>query len=126
MDKKEPRAEFQLPVLSCTIFGNCINNLTNLAELYLIENNVSDISALGALSNLEFLDLRNNQISDISVLSTLTISLLGLNLSNNQIFDISAISGLTNLLLLDITGNPLTQEQIDELQAALPDCLIIF
>jgi hypothetical protein len=57
---------------------------------------------LNGLTNLEYLDLDNNNISDISPLK-----------------------GLTNLKVLYISYNPLiTQEQVDALKEALPDCRI--
>jgi Leucine-rich repeat (LRR) protein len=52
--------------------------------------------------------------------------LKSLRLWNNKITDISVLKGLTNLRWLDLSGNPLTEEQIAELQAALPDCTIYF
>ena len=127
---------------------SAIGNLTNLSSLVLNTSQISDISALSTLSNLDFLELRNNQISDISALSNLTnlrnlilegnqisdisalsvltTSLLGVNLSNNQITDLSALATLPNLVGVFLFGNPLTQEQVDELQVALPDCRIFF
>jgi len=40
-------------------------DLTSLAELYLWDNQISDISALASLTSLTELDLHSNQISDI-------------------------------------------------------------
>jgi len=37
---------------------------------------------------------------------------------------VSPLSGLTELLTLYIDGNPLSEEQINELRAALPECSI--
>jgi hypothetical protein len=58
--------------------------LTNLTEMYLKKNNISNISSISGLTNLTCLDLAYNDISDISV-----------------------ISGLTNLTQLWIKKNPL-------------------
>jgi Leucine-rich repeat (LRR) protein len=47
-------------------------------------------------------------------------------LDDNLIKDITALKGLTNLESLHLSGNPLTQAQISELRAALPNCDIYF
>jgi Leucine-rich repeat (LRR) protein len=49
-----------------------------------------------------------------------------LALQGNQINDVSALKGLTNLMFLDLDDNPLTEEQVDDLRAALPNCSISF
>ncbi len=64
-------------------------------------------------------------ITDLSALRSLT-SLTRLDLSSNNISDLTALSGLTNLTELDVQCNNLTQQQVDELQAALPGCKIRF
>jgi hypothetical protein len=86
-----------------------LSGLTNLTELHLGGNQISDISVLSGLTNLERLDLWDNQISDISVLSGLT-NLEGLDLSytNINISDISVLSGLTNLESLGLSGNQIS------------------
>ena len=59
----------------------------------------------------------------MSALSTLT-SLESLDLSDNKITDVSALHSLTNLKQLWLGGNNLSDDQIDALRAALPDCYI--
>jgi hypothetical protein len=140
-------------LMSLFLFNNNISDisalsgLTNLGWLYLYGNNISDIRALRGLANLEWLLMSHNDISDIRALSGLTkikwlnlgdnnisdISALSglanlerLYLYTNNISDITALSGLTNLKILDLSGNPLTQTQIDELQEALPNISIKF
>jgi len=78
--------------------------LTNLTQLSLISNQLSDISPLSALTNLMQLSLISNQVSDISPLSTLT-NLIQLDLISNQLSDISPLSALTNLTQLDLRDN---------------------
>jgi len=63
---------------------------TNLQNLSLNENQISDLSPLGGLTNLHALGLNENQISDLSPLGGLT-SLQVLYLYQNQITDISAL-----------------------------------
>jgi len=102
-----------------------LSNLINLTGLSLVDNEINDINALSGLINLTALDLTANDINDISVLSNL-INLNSLSLIDNNVSDISALSGLVNLDVLYLAKNPLTEEQIAELQAALPDCEIYF
>jgi hypothetical protein len=86
-----------------------LSGLTNLTELDLEYNQISDISVLSWLTNLRHLDLDGNQISDISALSGLT-NLESLRLVFNQISDISDLSGLTRLSRLILFSNPLNVE----------------
>ena len=81
-----------------------LSGLRKLEELYLHKNNISDISALSKLTNLQVLTLSDNQIRNISTLSGLT-NLETLYLSDNQISNISPLSGLTNLETLYLDDN---------------------
>ncbi len=80
---------------------------TNLRELILSYNAISDISPLSGLTNLRWLRLDANAISDISPLSGLT-NLRSLILWNNAISDISPLSGLTNLRWLRLDANAIS------------------
>lgn len=122
---------------------SALNKFTNLRKLHLYNNQISDISALGKLTNLTKLDLNHNKISDISALAKLTsltelylsdnqisdispldklASLIRLNLENNKIDDLAPLKGLEKLEYLYITGcDKITDEQIDNLENALPD-----
>ena len=102
-----------------------LRELVNLNRLQLCNNQIDDISILCGLTNLNSLTLQNNQIKDVSVLSELT-NLRYLDISNNQISDVYALSGLVNLNTLIIYGNPISQDQVDALRAALPDCNITY
>ena len=81
-----------------------IAGLTNLRRLDLQGNNISDISPVGALTELADLLLQHNNISDISPVADLTI-LIELNLSGNNVSDISPVAGLIDLGWLDLEGN---------------------
>ena len=82
-------------------------NLTNLKELSVRHNNISDITSLSRLTTLETLRLRGNSISDISALSALT-NLKSLSVSGNPIEDVTPISGLTELRYLWVQEIPIT------------------
>src|SRR5919199_1430007 len=113
-----------------------LQSLTNLTELYLInnqisDNQISDIKPLESLTNLTVLSLSNNQINDIKPLESLTkltrldlhfneindikplqslTNLTELGLYDNQISDIKPLASLTNLIALYLGGNPLAPE----------------
>jgi internalin A len=84
-----------------------LSNLTNLTSLSLWKNQISDIKPLSNLTNLTSLSLWKNQISDIKPLSNLT-KLTSLNLSENQISDIKPLSNLTKLTSLFLVGNQIS------------------
>ena len=79
-------------------------NATDMLELTLLKANNKGIVYLAGLeyaTNMDELELRSNQISDINAVSGLT-NLTYLFLSSNHISDINAVSGLSNLTILDI------------------------
>jgi len=98
-----------------------LSELKNLSVLSLDMNNISDISVLSGLTKLTNLYLESNQISDISALSGLT-NITVLSLGNNKINDISPLKNLTKLNQLWLFNTQIKQEQIAELQSALPNC----
>ena len=100
-----------------------LGNLAELTILYLNDNKITDISALKKLTSLTELYLNDNMISDISPLGKLT-DLQVLYLNDNNISDISALKKLTNLEFLYLGGNQITAQDLDELQKAIPDCMI--
>ena len=81
-----------------------MRGLTNLTELGLWNNNISDLSPLVGLTNLTELGLYNNNVSDLSPLVGLT-NLTFLLLSTNNISDVSPLAGLTNLTELWLPVN---------------------
>ena len=68
----------------------CCSTFTNLVNLYLEGNNITDISPLDGLTKLLYLDLSGNNISDISTLAGLT-NLNKLDFTINNLSDISAL-----------------------------------
>jgi Leucine-rich repeat (LRR) protein len=89
-----------------------LEHCTNLQDLSLGCNPITDISPLSGLTNLQNLNLndatpfRHSQITDISPLSGLT-NLQSLGLACLPITDISPLSGLTNLLFLNLNQDPI-------------------
>ncbi len=97
--------------------------LTNLTTLHLNDNQIVDISPLVGLTNLTYLCLRWNQITNISPLAG-HINLTELDFYHNQITDIYPLVSLTNLTVLYYGDNPISQTQIQQLNAQLPNCYI--
>lgn len=104
---------------------SALSGLSNLTYLQLYFNGIDDLDPLRSLTGLTYLDLSANDIENISALSGLT-GLTELNLSSNRgIRDVDALGDLYNLQKLNLDFNKeLTQAQINELQAKLPDCKI--
>lgn len=80
-----------------------------LREVYLSDNQLTDISALSRAPIMMYLSLANNglQTSDIAQIANFPY-LSYLSLANNEITDISALGNLTNLKELRLQGNQLT------------------
>jgi len=76
-------------------------NYSDITELYLRNNELTDISGIKLFKNLKDLNLAYNKIKDISVLKKLK----ELSINNNQIKDISVIQYLTDLKILYLNGN---------------------
>lgn len=94
-----------------------------LDNLSLAENSLKDLSGLTALKGLVTLNLSGNSVSDISPLAELS-GLRSLYLDNNPIRDLAPLLKLENLTNLSIRGIDISQEQLDRLSAALPNCAI--
>ena len=78
--------------------------LTNLQELYLNYNQISDLSPLAGLTNLQGINLGCNMISDLTPLAGLT-NLRWLFLFSNYISNIVPLEGLYNLRNLQLHYN---------------------
>ena len=103
-----------------------LSNFPRLRRLICIDSRtpVTDISVLAQLPDLEYVELFMQDITDISALANHEY-LLDLNLCHNDITDLSPLYSCPNLQRLWISYNPnLTQEEIDKLQAVLPNCVI--
>ena len=92
-----------------------LEHATNLAELDLSKNQISDLNALVDLSSLKVLNLSDNNIASITPIAFST-NLTILILNNNQIADIFLLTALSNLEELQIGGNPIPKEDLRQLQ----------
>jgi len=81
-----------------------LKDLSNLRELYLRDNQISELSGLKDLRNLEKLSLGSNQIRELSGLKDLS-NLSELVLWNNEISELSGLKGLRNLQKLYLDYN---------------------
>lgn len=102
--------------------------LRNLQTVNLSNNAITNIyyfQYTESWRTITYLDLSNNFISDLAAVTNLR-NLTTLNLSDNQITDITPLYAMSNLRELYLGGNPLTDDQIYALNAALPNCFIVF
>ena len=104
--------EYATNLKELSLVYNNISDLTpltglRLTELWLWDNLVTDLSPLFNMTTLTHLDLGYNRISDISPLEKLT-RLKWLELSGNQISDITPLSNLSQLTLLEAFRNQIT------------------
>lgn len=90
-----------------------LEQLTQLRQLSLMHNRITDISLISGLTELTSLSLGWNEVSDISSLKDLT-KLQTLGLWGNQISDISSLATLSNLYYLDVSDNQLTDISVVE------------
>ena len=105
-----------------------LERMTRLEELDLSHNSITSLYQFEISPSrltLVKLNLSDNQISDVLSLSFLT-TLEELDLSHNEIPAVSGLKKMQTLKKLDLSGNPLVEGQLEELQEALPDCVIIY
>ncbi|MFN0129617.1 MAG: leucine-rich repeat domain-containing protein [Verrucomicrobiales bacterium] len=94
-----------------------VRYLTKLTGLVLIDNEVVDISPLGALVNLKRLHLANNPIKCLSPLST-CLKIEELDIRGVPAEDLSVLQSLPKLRELEISIDQVaTLEKLDELPA---------
>jgi Leucine-rich repeat (LRR) protein len=102
-----------------------LSELKNLELLYLDDTQVSDLSPLAELKNIGTLDLSGTKVSNLSPLAELE-NLNVLFLMNTQLSDLSPLAKLKNLETLMGFGRLVSEEQVEELKKALPNCEIEF
>jgi len=88
-----------------------LSHLENLTELKLLDDAISDITALAELLQIDSLNLFCNQVEDISVLGKLS-QLSQLRLGNNQISNAKGLAPLHDLAMLNLSYNPITSIEV--------------
>jgi internalin A len=83
---------------------------------------VSEVSTYYCLQCLLLNDFENKDISQLRNF----ISVSRMYLDSNRIVDLTPLKNLVNLKELNLSVNPISQQQIDELKKALPNCHISF
>ena len=94
-------------------------------ELYLTDNNITNVALLTEMTKLVTLSLPENQITDVSPLAGLT-ELEVLSLVSNRLTDVTPLAGLVKLKTLYLGGNSIPADQQAMLRNALPNCKIYF
>ena len=109
-----------LDVGHCSKIGD-VNFLASLPQLRILDLSLcdlTDISVLSSLTQLEFLELNYNYVTDISPIANLK-KLKYVNLNNNNITSYEALLDLPLLERLWMSCSGLTDQQLDEMRAAL-------
>lgn len=102
---------------------NELTQLYALSNLSAAGNDINYIAPVSQLGGLTTLNLSDNNISDVSSLAGL-YNLRTLYLDDNPIVDLTPLYSLTNLTTLSIKGLQITDIELAELSAALPNCAI--
>lgn len=115
----------EILVLSDTQVSNVtpLAGLTNLEFLMLDDTQISDLKPLAGLANLAFLTLHDTQISNLAPLAGLAnLDVLALN--DTQVSDVAPLAGLANLKELWLSNTQASEEDIEKLKQALPNCVV--
>jgi len=75
------------------------------------------------LKQLEWLHLDGTEVNNLSPLALLK-NLEFLTLDGTDVSDLSPLKGMENLILLNLENTQIGEEQIEQLQLALPNCKI--
>ena len=104
------------------------DRMSCLEQVDLSHNRISNIYLLQyspSRDTIKKLNLSYNDLTDITALSSLT-AVESLDLRGNRIPSVMPLLNLNSLRYLYLEGNPLSQEQIEQLRSALPLCEILF
>ncbi len=97
-----------------------LENMPKLQFLILVEARFTDITPIGTLKDLVYLEIFMNTIDDLSPLLNCP-NLKHLNIGYTSGFDTSVLKQFTQLERLWFPGNTMSDEEIEELKAALPN-----
>ena len=98
--------------------------LTELTTLNLQFNRrISNLSPLGGLTNLTSLNFQVNSVSDLQPLSHL-VNMRYLSIGSNPISSLRPLFGLRNVHNIDISGMTISQQALDEINAAMPNTTV--
>ena len=101
-----------------------LKELKNLKTLSFSSTQISDINPIKGLINLEDINLRSTQIFSLEPLKGLT-NLKTLTLTDTQVSDLEPLKKLTNLQYINLRNCVnITNEQVEDLQKALPNLKI--
>jgi hypothetical protein len=100
--------------------------LSQLTALGLGDSDITDISPLQNLQNVKLLILKDNRnLEDLGPLSNLTnLEELDFRYNDLKELDISPILTLSNLQKVRVSSWKISDRQINQIQASLPDCRI--
>lgn len=92
-----------------------IEKFSNLEELYIGKNKITDFSKLAELPNLKKLDISESELNNIDIIPSLT-KLEQLEVYNNNLEDISSLTNNGTIKVLNLNGNNLNDNDIEVLK----------
>ena len=92
-------------------------------QLDVSHTQVSDVTPLGKLTSLKGFYASLSSVNDLRPLVGMN-SLEYLELQSTRVSDVSPLLEMKRLKNLVISGEPITKQQIKELQTALPNCFV--
>jgi hypothetical protein len=101
-----------------------LSRLKNLQELSLSQTPVTDLTPLAGLKSLEQLCLNYTPVADLTPLAELE-NLQGLEIDDTQVGDLNVLAEMKHLRWLFVQNTPVSKDQVDALQQALPNCDIV-
>ena len=113
------------------LFGSQLRDISALKEFTELDHllvslaKINDLTPLEGLTNLETLGLEGNHVKDIESLRKLK-NLKELYLLIPIVRDFSGLYSLKNLKHLRISSTQITDQQVEKLKKALPQCYIVF
>ena len=112
---------------------SAISHIKGIQTLWLRGNSLTSVSDLACSETLTYLDVSMNKLSDFSFLAKFpNLKKLYLGSSDKpekETNDIGLLDGLENyknLEFIDLSGLPLHQWQVDDLQAKMPETEIVY
>ena len=115
LDNLELKTFTEQNVLDYCLLNNI--NPDNIEELWLSNNELTDISGIKLFKNVNILEIDNNKIEDISAVIKNLNNLNYLNISNNKIVNITILKDLNKLEYLDIGYLELESDQIEYIKS---------
>jgi Leucine-rich repeat (LRR) protein len=120
----EPKgSELDLTGQQLTSLPESVLNRTDITSLNLSNNQLTSLPAdIVKLTNLRILNVENNRLTSLPAEISQLKNLQEIRANNNRMTSLpNEIGMMTHLKLLDISGNSISVDQVNQLKSNLPD-----